>query len=50
MTRRVLQLMITLCLCISLGGCTQTRRTRIAYTVYPIGYILSRLTTKDVPY
>lgn len=48
--KRLLKLMLCLCMSAVLIGCSGQRRTRIAYTVYPIGYILSRLTGKDVPY
>lgn len=48
--KRLLKLMLCLCMSVVLIGCSGQRRTRIAYTVYPIGYILSRLTGKDVPY
>ena len=48
--KRLLKLMLCLCMSSVLIGCSGQRRTRIAYTVYPIGYILSRLTGKDVPY
>lgn len=49
MMKKAVKMMICLCMSV-LCGCTTARRTRIAYTVYPIGYILSRLTPRDVPY
>ena len=49
MMKKAVKMLICLCMSV-LCGCTTARRTRIAYTVYPIGYILSRLTPRDVPY
>lgn len=43
--------LIVLFICFSfLCGCTKVKRTRIAYTVYPIGYIISRLSGTSIPY
>lgn len=42
---------LILFLCLSfVCGCTKVKRTRIAYTVYPIGYIISRLSGTSIPY
>ncbi|MGM9941403.1 MAG: metal ABC transporter solute-binding protein, Zn/Mn family [Bulleidia sp.] len=48
--KRVMNTLLTLCMILCLCGCSETKRTRVAYTVYPIGYIISRLAGSDVPY
>lgn len=48
--KKLFQTFLVLCLSLSLFGCSQTKRTRISYTVYPIGYIISRLAGSDLPY
>lgn len=50
MISKLLKSLLCVSICLTLCGCSKTRRTRIAYTVYPIGYLLSRLTTKQIPY
>lgn len=50
MIRKTARFFLCLCLTVGLSSCTKVRRTRIAYTVYPIGYIISRLSGTSIPY
>lgn len=50
MKHRPVNIVLTACLCLCLTGCVSSKRTRISYTVYPIGYLISRLAGSLVPY
>lgn len=50
MRKKLLTLLLASSMCMCLNGCSSTKRTRIAYTVYPIGYLISRLAGSLVPY
>lgn len=49
MKKKIQVLLCCLLACGMLTGCTNIR-TQIAYTVYPIGYLISRISNNDVQY
>lgn len=49
MKKKIQVLLCALMVCEMANGCTNIR-TNIAYTVYPIGYLLSRISNNDVQY
>lgn len=49
MKKKIQVLLCMVLMCTMAGGCTNIR-TNIAYTVYPIGYLIERISNNDVQY
>ena len=49
MKKKVVQLLIAIVLLVQLTGCTSLNN-QVAYTVYPIGYIIQRITQDTTSY